>query len=127
VILLTWNLNSDRPIYSQLIDKLKIDIISGVYKAGDKIPSVRELAADASVNPNTMQKALTELERDGLVYSQRTSGRFITEDQNMIKDVKNQLAIEQISEFFEKMKQLGYKKEETMQLIENAFRGKENE
>jgi DNA-binding transcriptional regulator YhcF (GntR family) len=124
---LTWNLNSDRPIYSQLIDKLKMDIISGVYKPGDKIPSVRELAADASVNPNTMQKALTELERDGLVYSQRTSGRFITEDQNMIKQVKNQLAIEQITEFFEKMKQLGYKKEETMQLIENAFGGKVNE
>lgn len=120
---MTWNLNSDRPIYSQLIDKLKMDIISGVYKPGDKIPSVRELAADASVNPNTMQKALTELERNGLVYSQRTSGRFITEDQNMIKEVKNQLAIEQITEFFEKMKQLGYKKEETIQLIENAFGG----
>lgn len=120
---MTWNLNSDRPIYSQLIDKLKMDIISGVYKPGDKIPSVRELAADASVNPNTMQKALTELERNRLVYSQRTSGRFITEDQNMIKEVKNQLAIEQITEFFEKMKQLGYKKEETIQLIENAFGG----
>ncbi|MFA9379042.1 MAG: GntR family transcriptional regulator [Lachnotalea sp.] len=124
---MTWDLSSDRPIYSQLVDKLKMDIISGVYKAGDKIPSVRELAADASVNPNTMQKALVELERNGLVYSQRTSGRFITEDQNMIKDVKNQLAIEQIAEFFEKMQQLGYKKEETMQLIENAIRGKENE
>lgn len=126
-MLLTWDLSSDRPIYSQLVDKLKMDIISGVYKAGDKIPSVRELAAEASVNPNTMQKALAELERDGLVYSQRTSGRFITEDQNMIKEVKNQLAIDQITEFFEKMKQLGYKKEETLQLIENAFGGKENE
>lgn len=124
---MTWNLNSDRPIYSQLIDKLKMDIISGIYKAGDKIPSVRELAADASVNPNTMQKALTELEREGLVYSQRTSGRFITEDQDMIKDVKNQMAIEQITQFFENMKQLGYHKEETIQLIENALRGKENE
>lgn len=124
---MTWDLSSDRPIYSQLVDKIKMDIISGVYRAGDKIPSVRELAADASVNPNTMQKALAELERNGLVYSQRTSGRFITEDQNMIKDVKNQLAIEQIAEFFEKMKQLGYRKEETMQLIENAIRGRENE
>jgi len=124
---LTWDLNSDRPIYSQLVDKLKMDIISGVYHAGDKIPSVRELAAEASVNPNTMQKALAELEREGLVYSQRTSGRFITEDQNMIKEVKSQLAIEQISAFFEKMKQLGYKREETIKLIENAFRGNENE
>jgi DNA-binding transcriptional regulator YhcF (GntR family) len=124
---LTWNLNSDRPIYSQLVDKIKMDIVSGIYKPGDKIPSVRELAADASVNPNTMQKALSELERDGLVYTQRTSGRYITEDQNMINNMKNQLAFEQISEFFEKMKLLGYKREETMQLIENAFKGEKNE
>lgn len=122
-----WNLNSDRPIYTQLVEKLKMDIISGAYQAGEKIPSVRELASEASVNPNTMQKALAELEREELVYSQRTSGRFITEDQNMIKDIKNQMAIEQITEFFEKMKQLGYKKEEIMQLMQNAFRGNEDE
>lgn len=118
---MTWDLNSDRPIYSQLVDKIKMDIVSGLYKAGDKIPSVRELAADASVNPNTMQKALSELERSGLLYSQRTSGRFITENQNLIDDIKEQIAAEQIILFFEKMRRLGYKKDDTLKLIENAL------
>lgn len=76
---MTWELNSDRPIYSQIMDKIKTDIISGKYPVGSKIPSVRELAAEASVNPNTMQKALSELEREGLLFSRRTSGRYITE------------------------------------------------
>ena len=74
-----WDLDDDRPIYLQLMERIQQDIISGIYKPGDKIPSVRDLALDAAVNPNTMQKALSELERSGLVYSQRTSGRFITE------------------------------------------------
>ena len=78
-----WNLDSDRPIYLQLMERIQHDIISGTYKPGDKLPSVRELAMEASVNPNTMQKALSELERIGLVHSRRTSGRFITEDESM--------------------------------------------
>lgn len=114
---MTWMLNSDRPIYAQIIEKIQTDIVSGVYRAGDKLPSVRELAAEASVNPNTMQKALSELERSGLLYSQRTSGRFITEDQEMIQSLKKDLAKEQITLFFEKMTSLGYKKEETLNFI----------
>ena len=82
-----WNLDSDRPIFIQIIERIQVDIISGLYKPGDKLPSVRELAQEASVNPNTMQKALSELERTGLVYSQRTSGRFITEDTAMINKI----------------------------------------
>ena len=80
-----WNLDNDRPIYLQLMERIQHDIISGVYQPGDKLPSVRDLAVEAAVNPNTMQKALSELERCGLVYSQRTSGRFITDDTAMIK------------------------------------------
>lgn len=80
-----WDLDNDRPIYLQLMERIQHDIISGVYRPGDKIPSVRDLALEAAVNPNTMQKALSELERSGLVYSQRTSGRFITEDEKMLK------------------------------------------
>ena len=75
-----WNLNSDRPIFMQLIEIIQHCILSGTYPPGSKLPSVRDLASQAAVNPNTMQKALAELERSGLVYSQRTSGRFITED-----------------------------------------------
>ena len=79
-----WELDNDRPIYLQLMERIQHDIISGVYKPGDKIPSVRDLALDAAVNPNTMQKALSELERSGLLYSQRTSGRFITDDEKLL-------------------------------------------
>lgn len=116
-----WNLNSDRPIFIQLIEKIKIDIISGQYAPGDKLPSVRELAQKASVNPNTMQKALSELERTGLVYSQRTSGRFITEDMGMIEELKTTLAEEVISDFLENMQKLGYQNEETLSLLAKFF------
>lgn len=116
-----WNLDSDRPIFIQIIEKIQMDIISGVYKPGDKLPSVRELAAEASVNPNTMQKALTELERTGLVYSQRTSGRFITEDQNMINELKSELAKEIISQFLENMQKLGFQKEDAIQLMNETI------
>ena len=108
-----WNLNSDRPIFLQIIEKIQLDIVSGVYQSGDKLPSVRELAQEASVNPNTMQKALSELERTGLVYSQRTSGRFITEDNAMIQQLKADLAEEIIREFLDHMKKLGFRREET--------------
>lgn len=115
---MSWNFSDDRPIYIQLMEQIQLRIVSGVYKAGDKLPSVREIASDAAVNPNTMQKALTELERTGLVYSQRTSGRFITEDINMIKDIRNDLAKEQIEKFLYNMKKIGYTKKETIELIE---------
>ena len=105
-----WNLDDDRPIYLQLMERIQHDIISGVYKPGDKIPSVRDLALDAAVNPNTMQKALSELERAGLVYSQRTSGRFITEDEKMIKKMKMELASEHIRHFFDQMHHLGFRR-----------------
>ena len=102
-----------------------MDIIAGNYQPGDKLPSVRELAATASVNPNTMQKALTELERTGLVYSQRTSGRFITEDKKMIETLKSSLAQEKITEFFDSMRKLGFEKSETLSLIQECIEGDE--
>lgn len=116
-----WNLDSDRPIFIQIIERIQMDIISGVYKPGDKLPSVRELAAEASVNPNTMQKALSELERTGLVYSQRTSGRFITEDKKMIDELKTKLAKDIISQFLENMQKLGFQKEDTILLMKQTI------
>lgn len=116
-----WNLNSDRPIFIQIIEKIQMDIISGAYRPGDKLPSVRELAQEASVNPNTMHKALSELERTGLVYSQRTSGRFITEDTIMIDQLKSELAKEVVTEFLETMQKLGFQREETISLLEKAI------
>ena len=116
---MAWELKNDRPIYLQLMEQLKHLIIAGVYPAGSKIPSVRELAAEAAVNPNTMQKALSELEREGLVFTNRTSGRFITEDEDMIQKMKMELAKEQLTVFLAQMEKLGFSKEEIMQLLES--------
>lgn len=118
-----WNLNSDRPIFLQIVERIQMDIISGKYKPGDKLPSVRELAAEAAVNPNTMQKAFSELERTGLVYSQRTTGRFITEDTTLIYELKTTLAKEKITEFIALMQQLGFSKEEILALISDTMKG----
>lgn len=120
---MAWDLDSDRPIFLQIVERIQLDIIGGVYQPGDKLPSVRDLASVAAVNPNTMQKALTELERTGLVYSQRTSGRFITEDTKMIEKLKAELATEKIAEFFESMSKLGFKKEEILDLIQENVKG----
>ncbi|WP_281533073.1 GntR family transcriptional regulator [Anaerocolumna aminovalerica] len=114
-----WELNSERPVYLQLIEQIQAGIISGYFKPGDKLPSVRDLAADAAVNPNTMQRAFTELERTGLVYTNRTSGRFITSDEKLIKELKEQSAINEIKDFLNKMKQLGLDTEEIIEVIRN--------
>ncbi|MCI9098407.1 MAG: GntR family transcriptional regulator [Lachnospiraceae bacterium] len=119
---MAWNLDSNRPIYVQLAEQVQRDIISGLYQPGAKLPSVRELASQAKVNPNTMQKALTELEHSGLVYSQRTSGRFITEDKEMIETLKEQLASSQIQEFLEKMSCMGFQPQDTLHLIEKILK-----
>ena len=118
-----WNLDSDRPIFIQIIEKIQMDIISGMYAPGDKLPSVRELAQKASVNPNTMQKALSELERTGLVYSQRTSGRYITEDKAMITNLKATLAKDIVTQFLDNMQRLGIKDEEVISLISEIIKG----
>lgn len=115
-----WELKSDRPIYTQLIEHIQIDIISGRYNLGDKLPSVRDLAQEAAVNPNTMQKALQELERIGLVYAQRTSGRFITEDEEIMNNLKKSFAETYIQDFFTKMIQLGFSREEIITLVQNS-------
>ncbi len=112
-----WELDSGRPVYLQLIERIQAGIISGYYKPGDKLPSVRELAAEAAVNPNTMQKALADLERTGLLYTNRTSGRFITSDESMIKKLKEQSALELVQEFIERMQQHGFEPEETLAYV----------
>ena len=107
-----WHLTSDRPVFIQIMEKLKLDIVTGIYAPGDKLPSVRDLAREAAVNPNTMQRAFSELEREGLVYTQRTNGRFITEDITMINQLKERMALDSISRFLESMEQLGLSEDE---------------
>ena len=115
---MNWDLKSDRPIYFQLIEQIELRIISGIYPLGSRLPSVRDMATEASVNPNTMQRALAELENQGLLYSQRTSGRFVTEDEEVIKTMKYSLAQNIIKEFMEKMRSLGYDFRQTITLLE---------
>ena len=114
---MAWNLDSDRPIYAQLLERSQLQIVSGTYGPGDKLPSVRERAAEASVNPNTMQKAFAELERSGLIVTKRTSGRFVTEDKDMITQIRTQLAKEEALSFIEKMKELGFEKNDILALL----------
>lgn len=123
----SWNLTSDRPVFIQIMEKLKLDIVTGVYKSGDKLPSVRDLASEASVNPNTMQRAFSELERDGLVFTMRTNGRFITEDQSMIDDLKEKMAVNTISDFLENMQRLGYSGKDTIKLLSETIKEEKNE
>ena len=117
---MAWTFKDDRPIYSQLVEQIKIKIISGEWELGGRLSSVRELAEQAGVNPNTMQRALAELERDGLVHSKRTSGRFVTEDEEMIKNVREAVAAENIAAFMESMKRLGFTESEIMDEFKKA-------
>ena len=112
-----WKFRSDLPIYSQRVEQIKLGIVSGSLLPGERLMSVRDMATEAGVNPNTMQRALQELERDGMVYSQRTSGRFVTENLQVIERAKKKLAEEQIRGFQEAMKKLGYRREEILTLL----------
>ena len=113
-----WKFRNDLPIYSQLVDQIKLAIVSGVFPPGERLSSVRDMAAEAGVNPNTLQRALQELERQGLVYSQRTSGRYVTEDIRVIEDSKRALAQGQLAAFLAAMKQLGYERAEIIARVE---------
>ncbi|NLY70171.1 MAG: GntR family transcriptional regulator [Clostridiales bacterium] len=114
---MTEQFQSNIPIYLQLVKKFKYKIVSGELEAGSKIDSVRDLAIKYEVNPNTMQRALTELERDGLVYSERTIGRFITKDKELIVKMRETIADEIIDQFIKQMESLGYSKEESIKLF----------
>ena len=113
-------LQENMSIYMQIMQKVREAIASGELAPGVRVASVREFAGVFAVNPNTMQRALAELERDGLVYTQRTSGRFITENTELIRQAKDSLAMEQIKEFFQKMNALGYDTAQTIALVEAA-------
>ena len=112
-----WQFSNDAPIYTQLIQQIKVGIVTGAFPPGERLPSVRDLSTEAGVNPNTMQRALAELERDGLVYSQRTAGRFVTEDNTMINQAKRSLAERHVKTFLEAMLRLGFQKDEIIALI----------
>ena len=110
--------DNDRPIYIQLMEHLKLGIINGIFKKGEKMPSVRDFALETKVNPNTVQKALSELEETGLAYTKGTSGRYITEDDKIIKKFKDKLAREKANNYFKEMARLGYGTKDAINYLE---------
>ena len=106
------------PIYIQLLDYIKIYIISGVFKCGDKLPSVREFSDTFKVNPNTMQKALSELENMNLIYTERTNGKYVTKDEKLIEKLKDDYAITLAKSYFQGMKKIGLGKVDSMKYLE---------
>ncbi len=114
-----------RPIYTQIVERLTRKIIAGEYAAGARLASVRELAAEFGVNPNTLQRAFAELERQGLLYTERTAGRFVTPDVVAIHAMRDALAVQMITEFTQQMAQMGYDKAQLVALIEKGEIGNE--
>lgn len=110
--------DNDRPIYIQIVEYLRNEIISGNFKMGEKIPSVRDLAFSTKVNPNTMQKALSELEREGLIYTERTNGKYVTSDEKLIEKVKLEIIDEKVNNFLKDMKKIGITNEEIKKYFE---------
>ncbi len=114
-----FNFNNDTPIYLQIIDYIKMQIISKKYLPGEKIPSVRELSLLLEVNPNTVQKSLAELEDIGLIITERTNGKFVTEQQAVLDAVKNQVINKLTHNFLNSMNELGISHEETLDILKN--------
>lgn len=112
-----FEFDNNIPIYIQLVEQLKIYIISGNIKPGGRLPSVRDLALETKVNPNTMQKALVELEDLKLIYTERTNGKFVTEDKKLIDKYKNEYALELSKKFFDSMESIGFNKKETIDYL----------
>ena len=114
---MSWHFVNDRPIYAQLVEQIQLKILAGEYEPGGRLPAIRELSAEAAVNPNTLQRAFLELEQKGLVYTQRTAGRFISEDQEKIAALRQEYAKRTVAEFFGQMRSLGYDANEIVQLV----------
>lgn len=116
-----WKLTEDRPIWMQLVEQLAGWIAAGAFQPGERLPSVREFAVEAGVNPNTMQRAMAELENRGLVVTNRTAGRCVTSDMETIRQLRTAQAKEQVQLFMEQMHRLGYTAEEIRRVLEEAL------
>lgn len=116
-----WKLDSGLPIWPQLAQQLRRRIVTGEYPPGSRLPSVRELAAQAGVNPNTMQRALAQLEQEGLARADRTAGRLVTRDGEILEAVRRREAEAVIRGYYEAMSALGYTREQAQALIKEEL------
>ena len=112
-----WEFKSGIPIYLQIISLLKMKIAAGELPPGSQVQPVRELAMEAGVNPNTLQRALTQLEQEGLLYTQRTSGRFVTEDKQVLKEMRKSLSEQYVKDLFEALGKIGMNREEIIEAV----------
>lgn len=117
---MSWKLDNKTPVYVQLIDEIKRRIVTGVYGPGSRLPSVRDLASEASVNPNTMQRAMGELEAEGFITTLRTSGKVVTEDEGMLYEARKNMARAQVWDFVGRMSALGFTKEDVIDMISDG-------
>lgn len=122
-----WQIDNNKPVYIQIVEQLKMKIISGEIELDSKLDSVRSLASEAMVNPNTMQKALAELERQGFVYSKRTSGRFVTDNKELIDIERKKVVKENVKKSLETLINLGYTNDEIISLVQEILGEDSNE
>ena len=113
-----FSFDNNIPIYIQVLEYMKIYLISGVFKCGEKLPSVREFSITFKVNPNTMQKALAELEDMNLIYTERTNGKYVTNDEKLIEKLKDEYAIALAKSYFQGMKRIGLGKADSIKYLE---------
>ncbi len=118
---MAWKFTSDKPVYLQIADRLTKSVLSGEFKPGEQIPSVRQLALEAAVNPNTIQHAFTELENNGLIISKNTVGRFVTDDKSIIEECRNELAKNIVKDFIKNMTQLSITPDQAIKIIEEEM------
>ena len=112
-----WKFKPGLPIYTQIAEQMKLSIAKGLYQPGEKIPAVRELAMEAAMNPNTMQRALMEMEREGLFYTERTNGRFVTKEEETLDKMRIALGEEFIRELFTNLEKMGLNKEQIVKAV----------
>lgn len=122
-----WNITAGRPVYIQLVEQMELALVNGTFPPGSKIPPVRELAAQAGVNPNTMQRALQELESRGLLQAQRTAGRTVTAEADALQQLRHKRATALAEEFLRQMQALGLDRFETEELLRRTAERGEND
>lgn len=118
---MAWKFSSDKPVYLQISDRIVKKVLSGEYKPGEQIPSVRQIAMEAAVNPNTVQHAFSELESEGLIIAKGTLGRFVTEDEQIVAACRHKMAEQIVREFSKNMNQLSISREEAIKMIEEVM------
>ena len=117
---MAWSFSSDRPVYLQIAERIKKSVLSGGYTAGEQLPTVRQLALEAAVNPNTVQHAFVELEDEGIIISKGTLGRFVTEDMGVIEVCRREMAEKLVKNFVDSIEELSIPLEEAIEMVKEV-------